>query len=107
VPFRGQGKNSGKSILNAEYINDWRGSLYEDNDGRIWFVGSGDVSVLEEKDGRVLFHKVELNVPGRLTVLGIMDFRQARDGNFCIRRWSFYENYEGVAGRLYYGFAPG
>ena len=84
VPLRAQGKNSGKPILNAEYINDWRGSLYEDNDGRIWFVGSGDLSVMEEKEGRVLFHKVELNVPGRLTVLGITDFRQARDGSFWI-----------------------
>src|SRR5829696_317857 len=83
APIRTQTNNNGRPILNAEYINDWRGSLYEDKDGRIWFVGNDRLSVLEEKDGRVLFHKVELNLPGHPTV-GITDFRQARDGSFWV-----------------------
>ena len=40
--------------------------------------------MLEEKEGRVLFHEVELNVPRRPSVFGITDFRQAQDGSFWI-----------------------
>ena len=83
APIRTHTNNNGRPILNAEYINDWRGTLYEDKDGRIWFVGNDRLSVVEEKDGRVLFHKVELNLPGHPTV-GITDFRQARDGSFWV-----------------------
>src|SRR5215204_250462 len=83
APIRTQTNNNGRPILNAEYINDWRGSLYEDKDGRIWFVGNDRLSVLEEKEGRVVFNQVELNLPGRPTV-GITDFRQARDGSFWV-----------------------
>jgi PAS domain S-box-containing protein len=84
APVKAQDNNSGRPILNAEYIIDWRGPLYEDNDGRIWFVGYGGLNVLEEKEGRVLFHKVELNVPKRPSGFGITDFRQAQDGSFWI-----------------------
>ncbi|HXQ34265.1 MAG TPA: two-component regulator propeller domain-containing protein, partial [Anaerolineales bacterium] len=84
VAVKAPDQNSGKPILNAEYINDWRGSFYEDHDGRIWFVGTRGLSVLEEKEGRVLFHEVELNVPKRPAIFGIADFRQARDGSFWI-----------------------
>lgn len=84
APVKAHDKNSGRPILNAEYINDWRGSFYEDSDGKIWFVGYTGLSLLEEKEGRVLFHNVELNVPKRPAVFGITDFRQARDGSFWI-----------------------
>src|SRR5688572_18088326 len=75
TPIGLQGNNSGRPILNAEYITDSRGSLYEDKDRRIWFVTYSGLSVLEEKEGRILFHKMELNVPGHPAILGITDFR--------------------------------
>jgi PAS domain S-box-containing protein len=84
VTLRPQDNNSGRPVLNAEYINDGRGAIYEDKDGRVWFVGYTGLSLIEEKDGRVLFHNVELNVPDRPKIFGITDFRQARDGSFWI-----------------------
>lgn len=84
MPLKAQANNRGRPILNAEYINDWRGSLYEDNERRIWFVGYSGLSLVEEKEGRVHFQKVELNVPRHPPVFGITDFRQARDGSFWI-----------------------
>ncbi len=84
APISLQGNDSGRPILNAEFINDWRGSLYEDNDGRIWLIGDGGLSVLEEKEGRVIFHRRELKLPSYPSVWGITDFRQAQDGTFWI-----------------------
>lgn len=40
---------------------------------------------MEEKDGKILFQKIELNLPGNPAAsFGITDFRQARDGSFWI-----------------------
>lgn len=79
-----QPKNNDRPILNAEYINDWRGRIYEDKDGKLWF-SSNDLNFLEEKDGKFSFNKVELNLPENpATTFGVTDFRQARDGSFWI-----------------------
>jgi PAS domain S-box-containing protein len=84
APAAPPGKADGRPVLNAEYINNRRGRLTEDNDGRLWFV-SEDLSILEETGGQISFRKVELNLPRDPTSnLGITGFRQARDGSFWI-----------------------
>ena len=83
-PIAPPSKNNARPLLNAEFINDWRGRFYEDKDGRIWFISS-DLYILEEKDGKVSFRKIELKFPKNSTAsFGITDFRQARDGSFWI-----------------------
>ncbi len=83
-PIAPQTKNNDRPLLNAEFINDWRGRFYEDKDGKLWFI-SGELNILEEKDGKVSFRKIELNLPeNQASSFGITDFRQARDGSFWI-----------------------
>jgi ligand-binding sensor domain-containing protein len=78
-------KTGDRRVLNAEFINDRRGSFYEDKDGKLWFWSGGELDVLEESDGAASFNKVELNLPQTSTpIFGITDFRQARDGSFWI-----------------------
>jgi ligand-binding sensor domain-containing protein len=85
VPAISPTKTSDRLILNAEYINDWRGSFYEDKDRKLWFWSGGELNMLEEKDGQVSFRKVALTLPENPAAnLGITDFRQARDGSFWI-----------------------
>jgi len=50
------------TVLNAEYINERRGRFYEGRDGKLWFI-SENLTVLEEKDGKISFEKIELNFP--------------------------------------------
>lgn len=77
--------NSARPILNAEFFSDRRGLFYEDNDEKLWFIGNDDLNILEEKDGEVIFNRVEFNLPKNSSVvLGIKDFRQARDGSFWV-----------------------
>ena len=79
-----QAKNNDRPILTAEYINERHGRFYEDRNEKLWFL-SEDLTVLEEKDGKISFEKIELNFPSNsATSLGITGFRQARDGSFWI-----------------------
>jgi PAS domain S-box-containing protein len=77
-------ENNDRPILNAEFINERRDYFYEDKDGKLWAVG-GELNLLEERDGRISFQKIELNLPANpATSFYITDFRQARDGSFWI-----------------------
>lgn len=71
-------------ILNAEFVSERRGYFYEDKAGKLWFI-SNDLNLLVEKDGKVTFQKVELNLPeNRSTTLIITDFRQMSDDSLLI-----------------------
>lgn len=77
--------NNDRPILNAEHVNDRRGSFYEDKEGKLWFWSGGGLHHLEENDGKTSFKTIELNLPENLaTGFGITDFRQAQDGSFWI-----------------------
>lgn len=54
--------SGGRPTLNAEFIDDSRGFLFEDRRGNIWY-GSGALYRLVEEDGKVSFQEVELNLP--------------------------------------------
>jgi ligand-binding sensor domain-containing protein len=84
APAVPQTKAGDRPILNAEYINDRRGRLTEDNEGNLWFV-SEDLNLVEEQDSKISIRKVELNLPGIPEAsLGITGLRQAQDGSFWI-----------------------
>ena len=75
---------NGRPILNAELVSSWRGNLFEDSKGRIWFTGLG-VFLMEEKDGNVAFRKVDLNLPAEAnTDYGVNAFYEAADGSFWL-----------------------
>ena len=57
LPVKAQDNNIGRPTLNAEYINGWRGPLYEDNVGRIWFVGYGGLRCARGKRGPSSFSR--------------------------------------------------
>ena len=94
APVAPQAKNGDRPVLDAEFISDRRGYFYEDKGGKLWFI-SGDLNILEEKDGKITLNKIELNLPGNpATSFYITDFRQAQDGSFWIA------TYWGVVRRL-------
>ncbi len=77
-------KTNERPVLNAEYINDRRGSFYEDSAGKLW-LASTDLTIVEDNGGVISFQPVSLNLPGIIPAnFGITDFRQARDGSFWI-----------------------
>lgn len=51
-----------RPTLNAEFVSDERGVLYEDHDGNLW-CGDSSLFRLEETEKKVSFHTIELNLP--------------------------------------------
>ena len=75
---------NGRPILNAELVSSWRGNLFEDSKGRLWFTGDG-VSLMEEKDGNVSFRKVDLNLPSEAnSEYGVNAIYEGADGSLWL-----------------------
>jgi len=75
---------NGRPILNAEFVSDWRGNLFEDSKGRMWFTGLG-VFLMEEKDGEVSFKAVDLKLPSEANKdYGVNAIYEAEDGSFWL-----------------------
>lgn len=73
---------NGRPILNAEYVGGWRGRIFEDRNGKLW-IGTGGFYSLDEKDGKVRFTKVQLNLPPETNKdYGVGDIHEAADGSF-------------------------
>ena len=70
--------------LNAQLVGDHRGTLYEDHHGNLWAGGDG-LYLLEERAGKVLSHKVELNLPPNPSVkLNIVALLEGQDGSLWL-----------------------
>jgi PAS domain S-box-containing protein len=57
-----QTQSSDRPMLNAEFVSDQRGFLYEDRDGNLW-VGAAGLFHLSEADGKVSLQSAELALP--------------------------------------------
>lgn len=74
-----------RPILNAEYIDQGRGSLYEDRDGKLWYWGGGNLDILEDNNGEVSFQNIKLELPDNSTIpFGITGVCGALDGSTWI-----------------------
>ena len=77
--------NSDRPVLNAEFVSERRGLFYEDKNEKLWFIDNTNLSILEEKDGKILFNRVEFNLPKNTsTAFGIAAVCQSSDGSFWI-----------------------
>jgi signal transduction histidine kinase/ligand-binding sensor domain-containing protein len=76
-------QSSGNSpFLNAEYIDDGRGSVIEDIFGNVWY-GGHDLYLAQERNGKAEFQKMNLNLSSRSQQeLTIFQMSAAADG--CI-----------------------
>lgn len=75
---------SGRAVLSAEMVSADRGVLYEDRTGNLW-IGADALYRLEDKDGKVIWQKVELNLPEQLTAgYVIASFCEGRDGSLWV-----------------------
>ena len=52
----------GSAFLNAEYIDDGRGSVIEDRFGNVWY-GGHDLYLAQEKNGKAEFQRLNLQLP--------------------------------------------
>ena len=74
-----------RPILNAEFVDAGRGSLYEDRDGKLWYWGGGNLDILEDNNGQISFQNIKLKLPDNLaTPFGITGVSGARDGSTWI-----------------------
>lgn len=55
-------RSDGRITLNAAFVSENRGHLYEDQDGKLW-LGSDALYTVEETNGIVELRRVELNLP--------------------------------------------
>ncbi len=74
-----ESKNADIPALNAEFVSEERGFLYEDHAGNLW-LGSASLERLIEKNGKAIFEKVELNLPTNPSqAFGIVSILEAQD----------------------------
>jgi signal transduction histidine kinase/streptogramin lyase len=75
---------NGRPILTAEFVNRWRGTMLEDRKGNLWFLSDG-VFLLEEKNGKASFTKLDLNLPTEMNQeYAVTAMYEAEDGSFWI-----------------------
>lgn len=76
--------NGDRPFLNAQYVDESRGSFMEDDQGNVWYMGL-DLYRAYERKGKVEWEKKPLNLPsnpGR--PLHFFQTRRAPDGSFWI-----------------------
>jgi signal transduction histidine kinase/ligand-binding sensor domain-containing protein len=80
-PEQGSGDHP---YLNAEFIDEGRGTVFEDKTGNLWYAG-GDLYRLHDRNGKVEWEKIGLDLPvnPKLPRL-IFQTRVAPDGCFWI-----------------------
>lgn len=78
-------KQSGeRPFLNAEFIDDGRGSVIEDRQGNIWYIGQ-DLYLLRQHDGKVEFERKNLSLPENPNLpLTVFQSRLGPDGSLWI-----------------------
>src|SRR4051812_18092381 len=70
-----------RPFLNAEYIDEGRGSVLEDRQGNIWYVGQ-DLYLARQHDGKFEFERKNLNLPVNPRLpLAIFQSRLGLDGS--------------------------
>ena len=76
--------NEKTATLNAEFITDWRGVLFEDRVGNFW-LGSAGLFRLVQHDGKVEVIRVDLQLPPKAnTAFSIADIGESSDGSVWI-----------------------
>lgn len=66
--------------LNVEFVTAERGQIFEDYAGTLWFITTSGLSRLEQKDGKEIFEKVELDLsPKSNSGFVISDITEAND----------------------------
>lgn len=76
--------NGDRPFLNAQYIDESRGSFMEDDQGNVWYMGL-DLYRAYERNGKIEWEKKPLNLPSNpSSPLRIFQTRRASDGSFWI-----------------------
>ncbi len=76
--------NGERQFLNAQYIDESRGSFMEDDQGNVWYMGL-DLYRAYERNGKVDWEKKPLNLPTDPSrPLHFFQTRRAPDGSFWI-----------------------
>ena len=79
-----ENKNADRTTLNAQFVSDRRGFLYEDHAGNIW-LGESSLERLIEKDGKTVFERVGLNLPRNPSLaFGIGMMCESQDGSLWL-----------------------
>jgi len=84
APITGGIPDTGRPKLNARWMTDRRGFLYEDRRGNVWSGGAA-LYRMTEKDQKVSFERVELNLPANPHgTFGLYDLCEGQDGSLWL-----------------------
>jgi ligand-binding sensor domain-containing protein len=76
-----------RPTLNAEFVSNERGLLFEDHAGQLWAGGSSFYRV-NDSDKKVSFEPVDLNLPNPSLALGIASIAEGKDGSLWLVTFS-------------------
>jgi signal transduction histidine kinase/ligand-binding sensor domain-containing protein len=90
----GESKNTDRTTLNAQFVSDRRGFLYEDHAGNVW-LGESTLERLTEKDSKPSFEKIELNLPRSPSeAFGISRMCEAQDRSlWLVTSWGLVRRF--------------
>ncbi len=79
-----ENKSGDRLTLNAQFVSNARGFIFQDSSGNIWLAGNG-LWRLSEKGSELVFETVELNLPETLSqTFGFSRVCVGRDGSFWL-----------------------
>src|SRR2546430_842853 len=79
LPRSPKGKSTDRPALNAQFVSEERGVLYEDHSANLW-LGASSLYRLSEQKAKPVLEKVELNLPTNPShAFGITEICEARD----------------------------
>ena len=70
--------NDARPTLNAQFVSNERGLLFEDHSGQLWAGGSGGLYRVKESNNKVSF-ELDLKLPN--PSIGISSFSEGKDGS--------------------------
>jgi len=86
-PVSSKPNNVGRPTLNAQFVSNERGLLFEDHAGQLWAGGSSLYRV-NYSDQKVSFQPVDLNLPNPSLPLGISSIAEGKDGSLWLVTFS-------------------
>jgi PAS domain S-box-containing protein len=76
-----------RPTLNAQFVSNERGLLFEDHAGQLWAGGSSFYRV-NDSDKKVSFEPVDLNLPNPSLALGVASMAEGKDGSLWLATFS-------------------
>jgi PAS domain S-box-containing protein len=87
APVPSKPNTDARPTLNAQFVSNERGLLFEDHAGQLW-AGGSNLYRVNYSDQKVTFQPVDLNLPNPSLPIGVASIAEGKDGSLWIVTFS-------------------